>query len=254
MREWLQLLRKEMAPGLEEEELDEMMKTLFTIFYVDDAYIASRDPVFMQRVINGLVSAFKHVDLETNTKKTQAMTCTPGTIRLQLPTESYLRMRTGRAPAAKWDARTVTCRECGKHMRASSLSCHLADQHQIYQQQGVAEELLNWREGAVYRVLLGLGKLKCLFPLCKGELANGYTMRRHFRDLHPLDYVVVRKEGYYAPGTHLYGGVSGGNSTHATTSGTWQCNQRLAPAVQGARGCFRTRGGVPLLWLPTLAG
>ena len=166
----------------------------------------------MQRVINGLVSAFKHVGLETNTKKTQAMTCTPGTIRLQLPTESYLRMRTGRTPAAKWDARTVTCRECGKHMRASSLSCHLADQHQIYQQQGVAEELLNWREGAVYRVLLGLGKLKCLFPLCKGELANGYTMRRHFRDLHSLDYVVVRKEGYYAPGTHLYGGVSGGNS------------------------------------------
>ena len=40
MREWLQLLWKEMAPGLEEEELDEMMKTLFTIFYVDDAYIA----------------------------------------------------------------------------------------------------------------------------------------------------------------------------------------------------------------------
>jgi len=29
------------------EELDEMMETLFAIFYVDDAYIASRDPVFL---------------------------------------------------------------------------------------------------------------------------------------------------------------------------------------------------------------
>ena len=82
-------------------------------------------------------------------------------------------------------------------MRASSLGRHLADQHQVYQQQVVAEEVLNRREGAVYRVPLGLGKLKCPSPLCKGELANGYAMRRHFWDLHRLDYVVVRKVGYY---------------------------------------------------------
>jgi len=113
------------------------METLFAIFYVDDAYKVSRDPVFLQRAINGLISAFEHAGLETNTKKTQAMTCAPGTIRLQLPTESYLRMCTRPTPAAEWDARTVTCRECGKDMHASSLGCHLADQHQIYQQQVV---------------------------------------------------------------------------------------------------------------------
>jgi len=164
---------------------------------VDDAYIASRDPVFLQRAINGLVSAFERVGLDTNIKKMQAMKCMPGTIRLQLPTESYLRMRTGRTPAAEWNARTVTCRECGKDMRASSLGRHLADQHQIYQQQVVAEELLYRREGVVYEVPLSCGKLKCPFPLCTGELASGWMMRRHFRDLHPLDYVVVKKEGRY---------------------------------------------------------
>ena len=126
-----------------------------------------------------------------------AISGTPGTIRIQLPTDSYLRMRTGLTPAADWDARTVTCRKCGKDMRASSLGRHLADQHQIYQQQVVAEELLNRREGVVYEVPLGCGKLKCPFPLCKGELASGWMMRWHFRDLHPLDYVVVKKEGRY---------------------------------------------------------
>ena len=95
---------------MEEEELDGMMETLFAIFYVDDAYIASRDLIFLQRAIDGLVSAFERVGLETNIKKMQAMTCMPGTIRLQLPTDSYLRMRIGRTPTAKWDARTVTCR------------------------------------------------------------------------------------------------------------------------------------------------
>ena len=82
---------------------------------MDDAYIASRVPVFLQQVINSLVSAFERVGPETNTKKTQVMTCSPGTIRLQLPTESYLRMRTGRTPAAEWDARTVMQRMQERH-------------------------------------------------------------------------------------------------------------------------------------------
>jgi len=195
--EWMHLLRKEWEMEMEEEELNELMETLFAIFYVDDAYIASRDPVFLQRAIDGLITAFERVGLETITKKMQAMTCTPGTIRLQLPTDSYLRMRTGRTPAAKWDARTVTRRECGKDMRAISLGRHLAAQHEIYQMQVVAEELLNRREGVVYGELLCCGKLKCPFPLCKGELASGWMMRRHFRDPHPLDYVVVKKVGRY---------------------------------------------------------
>ena len=64
----MRLLRKEM--DMEEEELDEMMETLFAIFYVDDTYIASRDPVFLQQAINGLVRMFERVGLETNTMKT----------------------------------------------------------------------------------------------------------------------------------------------------------------------------------------
>ncbi len=171
VREWMRLLREGM--DMEGGELDEMMETLFMIFYVDDVYIALRDPVFLHRVIDGLVRTFKRVGLETKTKKTQAMTCTPGTIRLQLPTKSYQWMRTGCTPAAVWDAHTVTCRECGKDMRASSLGCHLADQHEIYQMQVVAEELLDRREGVVYEIPLGFGKLKCPFPLCKGKLASG---------------------------------------------------------------------------------
>ena len=41
---------------MEEEELNELMETLFAIFYVDDVYIASRDPFFLQRAIDGLVT------------------------------------------------------------------------------------------------------------------------------------------------------------------------------------------------------
>ena len=82
-------------------------------------------------------------------------------------------------------------------MQASSLRRHLADLHEIYQQQVVAKELFEEREGVTYKVALGCRKLRCPFPLCKGELASGWMMRRHFRDLCFLDYVVVAKEGRY---------------------------------------------------------
>jgi hypothetical protein len=42
VREWYWILREE--SDLEGEELDEMMDTLFAIFYVDDAYLAAWNP------------------------------------------------------------------------------------------------------------------------------------------------------------------------------------------------------------------
>jgi len=47
--------------------------TFFTIFYVNDAYLASRDAEFLQRALGLLVSLFARVGLETNVSKTQTM-------------------------------------------------------------------------------------------------------------------------------------------------------------------------------------
>ena len=159
-------------------------------------HVALQDPDFLQWTIYVLVEVFEHVDLETNVKKMQAMTCMPGKIRLQLPANSYCQMRGGYTSAADWEARTVTCRECGKNMRASSLSHHLADLHEIYQQQVVAKELLDKQQGAVYRVGEGYAGTLCR-PFPSGKMASGWMIQRHFRDVHPLDFVVLPKEGRY---------------------------------------------------------
>ncbi len=47
VREWLRILREEL--DMEGEELDSTMEALFNIFYVDDAYITARDPIFLQQ-------------------------------------------------------------------------------------------------------------------------------------------------------------------------------------------------------------
>jgi hypothetical protein len=84
-------------------------------------------------------------------------------------------------------------------MKAGSLGHHLADVHDIYQQTVVAEDLLEDQPPATYTVNAGLhGRdLPCPFLGCEGQLQDGWMMRRHFRDVHPLDLVVVPKESKY---------------------------------------------------------
>ena len=66
-----------------------MIATLFTVFYVDDAYVNTKDSEFLQHALDHLVETFQHVGVETNTQETVAMTCTPGKIWAQLPKGSY---------------------------------------------------------------------------------------------------------------------------------------------------------------------
>ena len=78
---------------LEEEAIKLLMAIFFVIFYVDDTYLALRDPEFLQRALDVLVNLFAWGGLETNVEKTQTMICMPGRICTQLPTASYQRMQ-----------------------------------------------------------------------------------------------------------------------------------------------------------------
>ncbi len=64
----------------EEAIIIKLMAVFFAIFYVDNAYLASRDPEFLQQVLDILCNLFACVGLETNVKKTQTMICTTGRI------------------------------------------------------------------------------------------------------------------------------------------------------------------------------
>ena len=84
-------------------------------------------------------------------------------------------------------------------MLASSLGRHLADVHDIYQSQVISEELLEDQPQMTYTVTrrrAGKG-LACSFPLREGILKDAWNLRRHFRDVHLMDLVVVPLEGKY---------------------------------------------------------
>jgi hypothetical protein len=63
----------------------------------------------------------------------------------------------------------------------SSLCHYLADEHKIYQQTVVAEELIEARAGVTYRVNPGLGgKLVCPVLECTRQLRGGWMLWRCF--------------------------------------------------------------------------
>jgi hypothetical protein len=195
-REWLQELRERST--LEPDEIDCLIATFFAIFYVDDAYLASRDLDFLQRALDVIIGLFARVGLETNAQKMQAMICTPGRIRIQLPEDSYARMHGGMTSAGEWESRLVVCRQCNASAKASSLRRHLAEQHDTYQVVVVPEDYLVPRAGMRYQVHPGCnGRIPCPVPECPSELKDGWMLHRHFRDLHPFDRVVIPKEGYF---------------------------------------------------------
>ncbi len=78
-----------------EGNLAKCIEGFFAVFYVGNGYIASHNAEFLQETLNILIKMSKHCGLATNTKKTQAMVCMPGRIRVQLPTDSYKHIREG---------------------------------------------------------------------------------------------------------------------------------------------------------------
>ena len=92
---------------------------------------------------------FKRVGLTTNTKKTQTMVCTPGKIGVQLPMDSYQRLREGIA-AGEVGKRAVICHVCKAILQARSHCLHLESTHNIYQQVVVAEDLVEVRPSIRY--------------------------------------------------------------------------------------------------------
>jgi hypothetical protein len=129
VREWLRLMRETLDDS--GGHLSAQIKALFAIFYVDDGYLASRDAEFLLEAFDILVETFKRVGFATNTKKTQVMVCTPRKILLQLPTDTYKRLREGVGAEGEWK-QPVVCHVCEKNLQARSLPSHLANVHDIY--------------------------------------------------------------------------------------------------------------------------
>ena len=144
VREWTWLMRLMLNDA--EGNLAECIAGLFAVFYVKHGYIASCNTEFLQEALDILIKTFKRIGLPTNTKKIQAVNCTPGKIQVKLPTDSYKCMHKGVAPGEE-SRRAVMCHVCNNKLQAKSLRLHPLSAHDIHQQVVVADMLLEeWAE------------------------------------------------------------------------------------------------------------
>ncbi len=174
VHEWMRLMRKTIDNV--EGNLTTHIEGLFAVFYVDNSYIASRNTQLIQETLDILANTFKHASLSTNIKKTQAMICMPGMIRVHLPIDSYKHMHEGVATGEE-SQRAMVYHVCKKALQARSLRPHLSSTHAIHQQVVVAEALLEEWVGVRYRADPGGLKkpIQCPFLGCPGMLSSPYS-------------------------------------------------------------------------------
>ena len=195
VREWLRRLLGEEAAR---HGYGAAVRELMAIFYADDAILASRDPVALQRALDVIVELFERVGLRTNTSKTKVMTCVPGKIRTRLSQDAYNNSREGMHANDDWKKLRVTCDLCDMDLAAGSLPSHLEAKHDVFRSKVINQDLLVERDAKVYHAMASYdGTFYCPVPGCLGKATTKWTLRRHFGQRHPLDLVSVPGQGCY---------------------------------------------------------
>ena len=144
--------------------------------------------------------------------------CTPGKIRVQLPIDSYIRLREGVA-AGEESRQAVGCHVFKKSLQAQRLQSHLESTHDIYQQVVVPNDLLEERAGIRYEAERVGRKMpiRCPFPGCPGTLSSAYMLcRGPMGRTVPMMQAVRDAVQPRIPPTHPLAGVSDGGRVENT--------------------------------------
>jgi hypothetical protein len=114
------------------EALEDKDVQTSSIFYVDDGVLTSNDAISLQKSSDHLLSLFRRVNLEANTKKSKSMISLPGKVKGQISSSAYDRRMSGEGVSYKdREQRKVQCKKCGSTLASASLGNNLLQQHGI---------------------------------------------------------------------------------------------------------------------------
>jgi len=170
-------------------------------FYADDGLIGSTDPEWLQEAFNFLTELFERVGLKTNTNKTKAMICHPGSIATQQSTAGY-RHRTlyEGGNFRERQRERVVCPHCppgsGRTFTKGSINQHIRTQHGVAPPRSATEEAAAPQS---YRISFPqedmVGPMECPVDGCCGSSKTRYLLRRHFMYRHPQHSLTIVEEG-----------------------------------------------------------
>ena len=189
--------------------IDEM-----ALFYADDGVLTGNDPTRVQRSMDIFTEGFLSVGLKMNALKTETMIMTGGKHRLNIRTRAYSRQQTGEG--LTFDERRrekVQCDKCGgtvirPYMKRHQLTEKCIEAAKTYEpttperDRVEAEQATTpQRDPGLYTVSIPRGgeqKRMCPIPGCEYGTKSPAQMRRHFRQRHLEDTIVIEEEGQLA--------------------------------------------------------
>jgi hypothetical protein len=178
------------------------------LFYADDGLLASEDPNEAQGALDILTDGFSRVGLKMNAAKTEAMVVKGGKVYEQLSKEAYARKATGTgATHRERSLEKIQCNLCGDLIGRQHLIKHqqtkkckdgrMNYEHMEEQNEQEGEpNLSNEQEPKHYILSLEQDYItNCPVESCPAKVKTPGEMRKHFRNRHLQDTIVIEEEG-----------------------------------------------------------
>ena len=195
VRHWLTLVIDD--NGAVVTGLGPTVEDKLALFYADDGLVSSVQHEWLQQALQVLVELFTRIGLQTNTRKTQQMTCFPPTLTTRLSDAGYTRRITGTGLTYRDRQRQkINCPRCDKSLTRGALKQHLRSIHG----EDPMETTLAYKPTLppqTYRISFPRTSARrdCPVPGCIGGGTTHANLRYHFMMRHPTDTLCILEEG-----------------------------------------------------------
>ena len=180
-------------------------------FYADDGMLTSQDPKEVQQALDIFTDGFSRVGLKMNAVKTEVMIVKGGKVYNSISTEAYERRVTGYgATHRERSLEKIQCNLCGdlvgrQHLLKHQLTKKCKNSRMTYEhvddEEAHGTEAPHYQNATIsdpkqYTLSLQTGCItNCPVESCPAKVKSPGEMRKHFRNRHLQDTVIVEEEG-----------------------------------------------------------
>jgi len=202
VRHW----RHEIQPSAEE----------LALFYADDGVISGTEEARVQGSLDHMTRSFRSLGLKMNAVKTESMVMCGGKNKNRLSSAAYDRLQTGTGPSHRErQATKVTCLKCGSLVARGYLKRHQLTAKckkacltylpptPVRERVAAEQRVTPDGESVAYSINIPTRHnedVRCPVVGCRYQVAANCKakrlgMRRHFRQRHIMDTIVIEEEG-----------------------------------------------------------
>jgi Reverse transcriptase (RNA-dependent DNA polymerase) len=171
---------------------------LWGLFYADDGWLASTDPIIVQQALSAATNLFSQMGLQMNVGKTKSLCSQLGYVRHSVSTPAYRRRMTGEGDTYSARNRQPTqCPHCPRMVQKCNLRMHMMSMHDKFVRPKQRDQALVQANAppGTYTANPSRREIQCPVPACAVRLKGGTNrLCDHFNRLHWNDSLEIMGE------------------------------------------------------------